>query len=118
MIYLQKVYPQQLLHFLQGDFKLSMCQSVNMTSARFWAYINFFYFLRVLPPRPNSVPNNTTSSLLMQQSQLLVQNPSRPPISKEDNKNDEFRLPSGNARTGNCVDIKDSIMGMTYYVSA
>ena len=54
----------------------------------------------------------------MQQGQFLVQNPSRPPISKEDNKTDEFRLTFGNARTGNYIDIKDLIMCTTYHVSA
>ena len=46
----------------------------------------------------------------MQQSQFLVQNPPQAPILKEGNKNDEFRLTSGNARTGICVDIIDFIM--------
>ena len=52
----------------------------------------------------------------MQQSQFLVQNPPQAPILKEGNKNDEFRLTSGNARTGNCVDIIDLIMRITYYM--
>ena len=46
----------------------------------------------------------------MQQSQFLVQNSSQAPISIEGNKNDEFRLTSGNAHTGNCVNMKDFIM--------
>ena len=47
----------------------------------------------------------------MQQSQFLVQNPPQAPISKESNKNDEFR-----AQTGNCVGIIDFIMPITYYM--
>ena len=51
----------------------------------------------------------------MQQNQFLVQNPSETPISKECSKNDEFRLTSGNARTGNCVDIIDLVMRIAYH---
>ena len=52
----------------------------------------------------------------MQQSQFLVQNPPQAPILKEGNRNDEFRLTSSNASTGNCVDIIDLIMRITYYM--
>ena len=49
----------------------------------------------------------------MQQGQFLVQNLSHAPESKEGNRNDELLVTSGNARTGNCVDIEDVIMRIT-----
>ena len=52
----------------------------------------------------------------MQQGQFLVQNLSHAPQSKEGDRNDELLVTSGNARTGNCVDIIDLIMRITYYM--
>ena len=46
----------------------------------------------------------------MQQGQFLIQNLSHAPQSKEGDRNDELLVTSGNARTGNCVDIEDVIM--------
>ena len=53
----------------------------------------------------------------MQQGQFLIQNLSHAPQSKEGDRNDELLVTSGNARTGNCVDIIDLIMRITLYVS-
>ena len=46
----------------------------------------------------------------MQQGQFLIQNLSHAPQSKEGDRNDELLVTSGNARTGNCVDIEDVII--------